>query len=224
MTQESLNESAAKPNNEDAAAQTSTETKASDVEAKPPAEEGAKPEGEAPKAEGAKEGTEPSAPENYDIKFGEGFTPDPELLGEFSEIAKEAKLPAETAQKIAGLSEKLVQRMVDRQLEALNSTYEGWKTELRNDKEFGGEKLDANLAIAKKAVETFVPKEALSILEPFDPVNNPNGLGLGNHPAFVKMMHNIGKSISEDSVVVTSRSTGQKPSLAERLYGKQNQS
>jgi hypothetical protein len=224
MTQESLTESDAKPNSEGTADQPTTAATASKVEGSQTA-----PKEDAPKSAGAdgaedNKGTDAPATEDYDIKFSEGFEPDAELLGEFSAIAKELKLPGESAQKIAQLGEKLSERIVSRQLEALETARQGWETELKNDKEFGGDKLEANLAVAKKAVETFIPKEALPLLEPFHPTENPQGMGWGSHPMFVKLMHSIGKSISEDSNVVVQKGAGaQKASLAERLYGKPKQ-
>lgn len=224
MTQESLTESDAKPNSEGTADKPATDAIASKVEGGQTAKEAEAPKGEeAPKAEDNK-GTDAPAPEDYDIKFSEGFEPDAELLGEFSAIAKELKLPGEAAQKFASLGEKIGERIVSRQLEALEETRQGWETELKNDKEFGGDKLPENLAIAKKAVDTFIPKEALPLLEPFHPTENPQGMGLGSHPFFVKLMHSIGKSISEDSKVVTTRNpSGQKARPEDRLYGKSKQ-
>lgn len=223
MTQESLTESDAKPNSEGTADKTATEAKASNVEGDQTAKKDEAPKGDEAKTAEDNKGTDTPAPEDYDIKFSEGFEPDAELLGEFSAIAKELKLPGESAQKIAQLGEKLSERIVSRQLEALETTRQGWETELKNDKEFGGDKLAENLAIAKKAVETFVPKEAMAFLEPFHPTDNPQGMALGSHPAFVKMMHNIGKSISEDSKVVMQKGAGtQKASYADRIYGNKN--
>jgi hypothetical protein len=224
MTQESLTESDAKPNSEGTADQTATDVNASKVEGDQTANEDEAPKGDDPTKAEDNEGTDAPAPEDYDIKFSEGFEPDAELLGEFSAIAKELKLPGEQAQKIAQLGEKLSERIVSRQLEALETARQGWETELKNDKEFGGDKLAENLAVAKKAVETFIPKEALPLLEPFHPTENPQGMGWGSHPMFVKLMHSIGKSISEDNKVVTMKGAGaQKASLAERIYGKPKQ-
>lgn len=224
MTQESLTESDAKPNSEGTADKPTTAADASKVEGSQTTPKEDAPKGADTDGVEDNKGTDAPATEDYDIKFSEGFEPDAELLGEFSAIAKELKLPGESVQKIAQLGEKLSERIVSRQLEALETARQGWETELKNDKEFGGDKLEANLAVAKKAVETFIPKEALPLLEPFHPTENPQGMGWGSHPMFVKLMHSIGKSISEDSTVVVQKGPGaQKASLAERLYGKPKQ-
>jgi hypothetical protein len=59
------------------------------------------------------------------------------------------------------------------------------------------------------------------LLGNYDPKDNPMGTGLGNHPEFIRAFFNIGKSISEDSVVTGgSGKTTASSSPADVLYGK----
>ena len=74
----------------------------------------------------------------------------------------------------------------------------------RADKEFGGEKLDENLAIAKTALDKFATPEFTKLL---------NDTGLGNHPEVLRVFVRAGKAISPDSVIPGKAA----PSPADRL-------
>lgn len=132
--------------------------------------------------------TEPEVPESYEFEVPEGVTLDADAVTEFSAIAKELKLDKATAQKVADVGV----RMAQRQKEAHVKAVESWTEATKADKEIGGDKLAENLAIARKAVETFGSPELKSVLDVS---------GLGNHPAIVKAFLKAGKAISEDGFV-----------------------
>jgi len=158
--------------------------------------EGEKPEGEKPegeKPEGEKpEGEKPEGEEadaDYDLgELPEGFELDEEVAGEFKSAAKELGLDQEGVNKLVELQSKLYER----QLEAHQKTIADWGNEVKADKEIGGDKLAENLAIARKAVDTFGGEELKTLL---------NSTGLGNHPAVVRFALKVGKAISEDGFV-----------------------
>lgn len=220
MTNESLNGAAAQPSEGGNTASEVTKADAAEVakdeqaelktDAQAPAEGEAKPETD-PKTE--------TADANYEIKFSEGFTPDAELLEEFVSLAKEAKLPGEAVQKIAGLSEKMMQRVFESQVEALNTRVDEWEKAVKADKDLGGDKLEQSLAVAKKAFDAVVPEPLKPLFERFDREKNPQGQGLGSHPDVIRMFIEIGKSISEDNRVVGATNSPGKRTHEERLYG-----
>lgn len=139
-----------------------------------------KPEGDKP--------AEPQVPESYDLKMPDGVELDKAAADEFTAIAKELKLTAEQAQKVADVGAKMAQRQAD----AHAAVVESWVSQVKTDKEIGGDKLDENLGVARKAMETFGTPGLKDLL---------NSTGLGNHPEVIRAFFKAGKAISEDSFV-----------------------
>ena len=148
--------------------------------------------------------TEPVVPEAYDLKMPDGVELDQAATTEFTAIAKELKLPADAAKKFVDLAAK---REIAR-AEAFATQVETWGNEVKADPELGRAE---NLAIAKKAVDTFGTPELRDLL---------NSTGMGNHPTVVRFMLNAGKTISEDTIVA-GRTGGNAPPRdhASILYG-----
>lgn len=168
-------------------------------------------EGTAPAVDAKAEDAKPAqaeAPESYEFVMPEGVELDEKSAVEFSEIAKELKLPQEQAQKIVDLYAKRVQGQVD----AHRTLVEGWATSVKADKEIGGDKLPESLAVAKKSLETFGTQELKNLL---------NTSGLGNHPEVVKLMYRVGKAISEDRFIVGNESGAVNTDIARSLYPNQ---
>lgn len=155
-------------------------------------------EGEAGQENGEQEQSEKQgAPEQY-----EEFTPpegqqfDPEVMKGFKEIAKELNLSQDAAQKML---DKMAPAVAERQSQRLEEIRGQWANESTADKEFGGEKLNENLGVARKALDTFGSPELKSLL---------NESGLGNHPEVIRLLYRAGKAIGEDSFVGGNKSTG----------------
>jgi hypothetical protein len=141
----------------------------------------------APKTDDTK-ATEPQVPEAYDLQMPDGIELDKASADEFTTIAKELKLDQAAAQKLADIAAKQAQRQVD----AHTALVESWVAQVKTDKDIGGDKLDENLSIARKALDTFGTPELRDVL---------NASGLGNHPAVIKAFVKAGKAISEDKFV-----------------------
>lgn len=162
-------------------------------QAEQPAEPAAKPEEKPAEPEGA--------PEAYEFVPPEGHVLDDGVIGKFSEVAKELNLSQTNAQKVLDV---MAPAIAERQQAALQAMTAEWADSARADKEFGGDKLDENLAIAKTALEKFATPEFRTLL---------NDTGLGNHPEVLRVFVRAGKAISPDTVV-----TGkQAPAPADRL-------
>lgn len=159
-----------------------TENQAADTSAAPADSQVAdtKPEGDKP--------AEPQVPEAYEFKMPEGVELDKAAADEFSALAKELKLDQATAQKVADVGAKMAQRQTEAHANLVNS----WVESVKTDKEFGGDKLDENLATARKALESFGTPELKDVL---------NSTGFGNHPEVIRAFYKIGKAISEDGFV-----------------------
>lgn len=142
---------------------------------------------------GDETGKPTGAPEKYEFKGAEGREYDPKVLETYSEVARELNLPQETAQKVL---DKLSSAMHQRQTQHMETVKTEWANNARADKEFGGDGLAQNLAIAKKALDTFGSPELRTLL---------NESGLGNHPELIRLMYRAGKAISEDRFVAGSQ-------------------
>lgn len=170
------------------------------TEAKPA--EAAKPEVKAEEA--AKEEAPKGAPESYaDFSAPEGVELDQDVLGNLKTIAKELNLTQENAQRIVDLGVQMQQK----QSEAWQAQVEKWVGEVKSDKEIGGDKLPENLGIARKAVDAFGSPELKALLD---------SSGLGNHPLMIKTFVNIGKAISEDGFVTSSKTAGTSKSFFDK--------
>lgn len=157
-------------------------------------EQGKKPEG---------------APKSYEFKAAEGTTFDDAVIGAFSEVAKDLNLSQEDAQKVLDKVAPVIQA---RQAEQITAAQTAWAEQSKADKEFGGDKLQENLAVAKQALDTFGTPELRTLL---------NESGMGNHPEVIRFMVRAGKAISEDRFVSGGGGVATK-SDARRLYAASN--
>lgn len=164
------------------------------VKAEQPAPESTTLLSEAPKAPEPKaEEVKPAgAPEKYEFKAPEGQTYDPQVLEEFSAAAKNANLTQDAAQK---LIEKMAPAIAARQQAQIESIQKTWADTSSADKEFGGEKFEENLAVARKALSTFATPEFRKLL---------GDTGLQHHPEMLRTLYRVGKAISEDGYVTNS--------------------
>lgn len=142
------------------------------------------------------------------FKAPEGVLLDEELLGEFKATAKELKLSQEDAQRLADIGVKMQQK----QVEAYQKTQAQWIESVKADNEIGGQALDENLAVAKKALGAFATPELRQLL---------NESGFGNHPEVIRHFVRVGKAISEDGRVVTGTKAAVPSDPAKRLFPNQ---
>lgn len=162
--------------------------------------EGAKEQGDQDKPQGA--------PEKYEFKLPDGVQMDDTGLAKFSEMAKDLNLTQEAAQT-------MLDKMGSHQAEAIERVKAEWSEGAKADKEFGGDKLNENLAVAKKALDQFGTPALRTLL---------NESGLGNHPEIIRAFFRAGKAISEDRFVAGS--AGGSPAsrdAAKSLYPNQQQ-
>lgn len=154
------------------------------------------------------------APEKYEpFTMPEGYTLDEQLFDEFTPVLKELNLPQAAAQKVMDFAPKLIERTQQSTIaQVLEQTglkdFPSWAAAVKTDKELGGDKYAENLAVAKKAIDTFGTPELRAVLKQ---------TGLGNHPEVVRAFFKVGKQISEDTFVQGSKAVPKK-STAEVLY------
>lgn len=134
-------------------------------------------------------------PITYELSAPEGMTLDADAVTEFTAIAQELKIAPEKAQALADIAVKMQQRQVEQHAQ----TQEAWVGEIKADKDFGGDNFEANIAIARKAIERFGSPELKAYLDQ---------TGLGNFPPLIRAMHQIGLAISDDGFVTGQKGTG----------------
>lgn len=150
----------------------------------------------------------PEVPESYEFNMPEGVALDKTAADEFTTIAKDLKLSAADAQKVADVGAKMAQR----QAEQHAALVESWVEQVKADKDIGGDKLDENLGVARKAIEAFGTPELKDVL---------NTTGFGNHPAFIKFAYKAGKAISQDGFV-TGSPKGPETDMAKKMFPSMN--
>jgi hypothetical protein len=149
-------------------------------------EDGEQPQGDKPQG----------APEKYEFQAPEGKDFDAEIIGNFSDVAKELNLSQDAAQKLV---ETMGPKIAERQLAQVEAIRNEWAQQSQVDKEFGGDKLNENMSVAKKALDSFGTPELRTLLQQS---------GLGNNPEIIRFMYRAGKAISEDTFVASSTGAG----------------
>ncbi|HGM6654497.1 MULTISPECIES: peptidase [Serratia] len=169
------------------------------------AEKDAKEKADKEAAEKAEKDKKPTAPEKYEFTPPEGQELDANALAVFEPIAKELGLSQEQAQKLVDIYPQIQQQ----QAEAWSKQVSDWGEQVKADKEIGGDKFNASVGAAQRALDQFGNPELREYL---------NASGLGNHPALVRFCAKVGKAMAEDTFVVPNQ--GGQRSAADILYGK----
>jgi hypothetical protein len=123
------------------------------------------------------------------ITMPAGVQVDEATLGEFRAAATEAGLTSESASKLAAWQVQREAKELEAQAKAWEDQGDAWAKELAADKDYGGEKLDATVLAAKRALRRYGGEEV---------ANELARMGLGNHPMLVKMLARVGQSMAED--------------------------
>lgn len=190
---------------------------------------GDKPTGDAPtgdkptgdKPAGDKPSTDkpaaPAAPEKYEFTLPEGVKLDEPTMGKFTEIAKGLNLQQADAQKLVDLHTSMQAEGLKAQETAITEFYadiggtpDKWPDAAKADKEIGGDKFDANLAVAKAALDKFGTPELNAVLLK---------TGLGSHPELLRAFFRAGQAISQDGFVPGRSGTSKD---ARNLYANSN--
>ena len=165
--------------------------------------------------EGEGEGDD-TVPEKYEFEPPEGVEVDPSKIEGFGETAKEL-----------GLSQKQFQQLVEYDIERSAAALEEmstqfserinhWAEDTKADKELGGESLDENLGLAKRAIDTIGSPQLAKLIDA-PSADNPDGLGLGNHPEVIRLFYRVGRAISESDLVTGDNKIEGRDSL-EKMY------
>ncbi len=147
--------------------------------------------------------------EDYDIELADGTDIAPDVVDDLKSLARELGLPRDATQRVADLGQKLAERWMTRLTDSQAEARRDWADTARNDREFGGDRLDENLSVARAALNRFSTPHLTHMLDVS---------GLGNHPEVIRAFYRIGKAISEDRFVTANTAPGSVQSAAAKLY------
>lgn len=158
------------------------------------------------KGDGGKEGGEAAA---YTLTAPEGYPISEGALKGLNEVCKSANLNEEQANAVMAYMQGNYTSFVAQQQEAMQAQAKAWIGEFQADKEFGGDKFNASLADAKRALATFDEGGTVSkMLEE---------TGYGNNPEVLRILARVGRALGEDKLAGKGGGAEQKP-LEDRMY------
>lgn len=164
-----------------------------------------------PSGKGAAEGKEgadaakPKDPEPFELTAPDGYPINEAGLKGLNDLCKSANLTKEQG-------EAVLQHMAGNYSafqEQQQAQGKAWIEEFKADKDFGGDKFDASVAEAQKALATFDEGGTVSKML--------QETGYGNNPAVLRIFARVGRALGEDKLPGMSGGAEDKP-LEERFY------
>ena len=146
-----------------------------------------------------------------ELKLPEGAVLDDKFLAAFRDLAKEAALPPEAAQKLLDQHFALLAEANAKAQEAFTATQAAWQTQIDAMPEFAPGVRDGTISLLGKFMDEFGSPELAQAL---------NSTGLGNNPHMVKMVLDVAKTLTEGSPTPQGAPPSQKAgrTLGARLY------
>jgi hypothetical protein len=178
-----------------------------------------KEENESVKEEGSTEtpskeaGIKEAVKEEIALKLANDSLIDEGVLKSVEEFAKANNLSNESAQKLLDNQNDLIKDYISYQQEEYQKEVSSWVDKLKSDKDFGGEKFNENVELAKMAFQKYADTETKELFEE---------KGYGNYPGLVKLFARIGRELQGDTFVKGISSSQAPRSIEDLFYGKNN--
>jgi hypothetical protein len=167
-----------------------------------------KPDAPADATTEAEKPAEPVAPQDYTLNIPEYLDAKDERFGEFRTILGEHHIPQEIGQKLLDMHATAVQAYqtteMDRQIAAFNGMRSQWVNEVKADPQIGGAGHQTAMSAVARVRDLGVSSaragsdEYNADVAAFDQMLRVTGVG--DHPAFLKMLHNIARYVDEPSL------------------------
>ncbi len=126
----------------------------------------------------------------------EGFDPAAEQMQKFSELAGRHRIPQEEAQALVDMHTSTLrayaEELAAKQHETFAETRRGWQTEIKSDPVMGGAGFQTTGAAVARMRDLFVSKADRPAFDEMCRVT-----GVGDHPAFWRMLHNAARHFDE---------------------------
>jgi len=171
---------------------------------------------------GADDTKQEGVPDSYAFEppkeMPEGVTLDEVKLEGFKQTAKEVGLTQAQFQQLVEWDLQRAQADQQAAVDAWMQRVDDWRQAAKVDKEFGGTNYEANVKIAMAAIDKFGDAELKAALRT-PTTDNPEGLAIGNHPAFLRFFHRIGKALGDPQLLTgdAARPTSDEARLS-RMY------
>lgn len=146
--------------------------------------QGTDPQGTPPSGD---TGTNKAGEAEFKLNTPEGVNVEQADIDAFTALAKEVGLKPDAAQKLLDFEVKRLQAAEEK----LAETVTKWREEIAADKDIGGEKLQENLAVARKVFQTYFDAETVKMAAIS---------GFGDHPGVVRGFIKLAKALSEDNL------------------------
>jgi hypothetical protein len=181
-------------------------------EAKEPPTSPASPEAAASAEKEASPPEPPAAtpPDYSKLKLPEGFTANDERMGKFTSLLDDAKTtPSERAQNLLNLAGDVMTEwatnaqkdMLVNQIKTFNATRSEWQKKIMADPVLGGAGYDTAMGVVARMRDLFVSSSDYGSdgynadMKEF--VDFLRVTGAGDHPAFHRFLHNVGRAFDE---------------------------
>lgn len=142
----------------------------------------------------------PPADPYAELKLPDGAAVDEAQMAEYKKLAKELNLSSENAQRVLDFEAK-------RLAEGSAKASQAWQEQVKQEY---GDKLPTVMATCARAIDKFGDNGLRDLLDQ---------TGLGNHPLMVKLFHNVGTLLKEDTSVSASGGVKRDLTFTEALYG-----
>ena len=169
-------------------------------------QEAGKPDGADGKGEAGKEGADAAA---YTLTAPEGYPISEGALKGLNEVCKNANLNEEQANAVMAYMKGNYTSAMASQQEAMQAQAKTWIGEFQADKDFGGDKFDASVADAQRALATFDQSGTVSKMLA--------ETGYGNNPDVLRIFARVGRALGEDKLIGNG-SGGESVPLEDRLF------
>lgn len=163
---------------------------------------------------------------SYEFKMPEGFEAAPEQLGKFNELIGQFEHStggdhvkfAEFGQKAIEFHVGELQRVAEMAEQQSRESWEvmrdGWRTAFKADADLGGAREQATLTQCAGMIDQFGGNaQQRAELRQYLAIT-----GMGDHPALIRLLSNVAKTLGEPNPVPAPPSTGPKPSRATKRY------
>jgi hypothetical protein len=145
------------------------------------------------------------------FKLPEGVEPDADAIGKYTEVLGKHRLAQDVGQELLDLHTESLKTYADHvaseQQRIWNDTRAEWRKQVMADEQIGGSGFQTSLAAIARMRDKFQGNKS-----EFD--NFLKVTGAGDHPAFLKFIHNVARAFDEPAPVAAAKppaSNGAKP-------------
>lgn len=175
------------------------------------------PESEATPEPGATPEPEPAPMEYPEFTLPEGFSAEPERMEQYRGLLSEYRVPPEAGQRLIDAHVDALRQYAEQasaeQHRVFNETRSAWREQVKSDEQLGGAGHQTAMAQIGRMRDTLVAPERRAAFDEFLRVT-----GAGDHPEFLRILHNASRRFGEPSASVPSAKPPSPPRRLRDLY------